>query len=70
MDLGWEFSQTLIRKLAVAVTPLGVSPPESVDAKLIYIMGHTTCEPKPGNACCPDPSVCCKAVLRALYINA
>ncbi len=57
VDLGWEFSQTLICKLAAAVTPLGVSPPESVDTKLVYIMGNTTCEPKPGNARSPDPSV-------------
>ena len=50
IDLGYEFSQTLMKKLAHAVTPLGVSPPEAFDSKLVYIMGNTTCEPKPGNA--------------------
>ncbi len=55
IDLGYEFSQTLMKKLANAVTPLGVSPPESFDGKLVYIMGNTTCEPKPGNALSPGP---------------
>ena len=49
IDLGNEFSQTLMKKLAHAVAPLGMSPPESFDGKLVYIMGNTTCEPKPGN---------------------
>lgn len=49
VDLGFEFSQTLMKKLAEAVTPLGATPPESFGDKLVYIMGNTTCEPKPGN---------------------
>ena len=54
VDLGFEFSQTLMKKLAQAVTPLGVNPPESFGDKLVYIMGNTTCEPKPGNVCLPE----------------
>ena len=50
IDLGYEFSQTLLKKLAHAVTPLGAKAPDSFDGKLVYIMGNTTCEPKPGNA--------------------
>lgn len=36
-------------KMAAVVTPLGVSPPEYKDSKIVYIMGNTSCEPKPGN---------------------
>ncbi len=59
VDLGYEFSQTLMKKLAYAVTPLGVSPPEAFDGKLVYIMGNTTCEPKPGNALSLGLKLCC-----------
>ena len=49
VDLGWGFAETLMRKMAAAVTPLGVSPPETQDSKIVYIMGNTSCEPKPGD---------------------
>ena len=48
VDLGLGFAETLMRKMAAAVTPLGVSPPETQDSKIVYIMGNTSCEPKPG----------------------
>jgi hypothetical protein len=50
------FSHALLQKLAEAVTPLGVSPPEVKEAKVVYIIGNTSCEPRPGAASCPQPS--------------
>ena len=67
MDLGIGFSHTLLQKLAEAVTPLGVSPPEVSDTKVVYIIGNTSCEPRPGAAFCPQlsqtPRVCMKGCL-------
>ena len=49
LTLGWGFAETLMSKMAAAVTPLGISPPETRDSKIVYIMGNTSCEPKPGD---------------------
>ena len=61
------FSHALLQKLAEAVTPLGVSPPEVKEAKVVYVIGNTSCEPRPGAASCPQPSqkprVCMKGLL-------
>ncbi|CAL8468147.1 g7686 [Coccomyxa elongata] len=51
VNMGPAFAAALKNELAVAIKPFGASLPADKEPKIVYVMGNTTCEPRPDSAC-------------------